>query len=393
MQNLFLNFDIKDMIKKSYISVFLLSMGFAACNQGPVFNVEGEISGADGKTLFVEHSSMNGVLKVDSVKLGDKGDFSFSVSRPEAPDFYRLRIDDRVINFVVDSTETVNVKSDYGTFSSDYEITGSESNKKIKELSLLLADLQNKVNKLNNSGLPAGIARDSVFRMIDRYKNTVKSEYIYKEPDKSYAYFALFQQLNGFMIFDPFASKEDVKCFAAVATSLNNKYPHADRSRNLYNMVIKGMKNTRTPQSKPLEIPKEMITETSIIDIPLKDINGETKHLTDYKGKVVLIDFTAYATPESGTRTLALRELYKKYSEQGLVIYQVSLDTDEHFWKTACDNLPWVCVRDPYGVYSTYVKVYGVTALPTAFLVNRDNELVLRLDEKTNLEDEIKKLL
>ncbi len=66
-----------------------------------------------------------------------------------------------------------------------------------------------------------------------------------------YAYFALFQSLNGYMIFDPLTNKEDVKCFAAVATSLNNAYPHADRSRNLYNMVIKGMKNTRTPVSRP----------------------------------------------------------------------------------------------------------------------------------------------
>ena len=66
-----------------------------------------------------------------------------------------------------------------------------------------------------------------------------------------YAYFALFQSLNGYMIFDPLTNKEDVKCFAAVATSLNNAYPHADRSRNLYNMVIKGMKNTRIPVSKP----------------------------------------------------------------------------------------------------------------------------------------------
>lgn len=384
---------MKDMIKKSYISVFLLAMGLTACNQGPVFNVEGEISGADGKTLFMEHSAMNGVLKLDSVKLGNNGGFHFSVSRPEAPDFYRLRIEDKVINFVVDSTETVNVKSDYGTFSSNYDITGSESNIKIKELSLLLSELQSKVNKLNNSGLPVGIAQDSLAKMVNNYKNNIKRDYIYKEPDKASAYFALFQQLNGFMLFDPFSSKEDVKCFAAVATSLNNNYPHADRSRNLYNMVIKGMKNTRTSQAKPLEIPKEMVTETSIIDLPLKDINGVTKHLTDYKGKVVLIDFTAYATPESGTRTLALRELHKKYSEQGLVIYQVSLDSDEHFWKTACDNLPWVCVRDPYGVYSTYVKVYGVTSLPTAFLVNRNNELVLRLDAKTNIEDEIKKLL
>lgn len=381
------------MSKKSYIAAVLISAGFAACNRGPVFNVEGEISGAEGKMLYIEHSSIEGVVGLDSAKLGGDGRYHFSEARPEAPDFYRLRIDDRIINFVVDSIETVNISSDYNTFSSGYSVTGSESNVKIKELSLLQAELQAKVNELNKSGMPAGLAQDSLFRMVESYKNDVKRNYIYKEPDKASSYFALFQQLNGFMIFNPLSNKEDVKCFAAVATSLNHNYPHADRSRNLYNMVIKGMKNTRTPQTKTLEISEDMINETSIIDIPLKDINGETKHLTDYKGKVVLIDFTAYGTPSSGARTLALRELYNKYSSQGLVIYQVSLDTDEHFWKTACDNLPWVCVRDPQGPYSTYVSIYGVTALPTAFLVNKNNELVLRLNEKSDIEAEIKKLL
>ena len=381
------------MSKKSYIAAVLISAGFAACNRGPVFNVEGEISGAEGKMLYIEHSSIEGVVGLDSTKLSGDGRYHFSEARPEAPDFYRLRIDDRIINFVVDSTETVNISSDYNTFSSGYSVTGSESNVKIKELSLLQAELQAKVNELNKSGMPAGLAQDSLFRMVESYKNDVKRNYIFKEPDKASSYFALFQQLNGFMIFNPLSNKEDVKCFAAVATSLNHNYPHADRSRNLYNMVIKGMKNTRTPQTKTLEISEDMINETSIIDIPLKDINGETKHLTDYKGKVVLIYFTAYATPSSGTITLALRELYNKYSSQGLVIYQVSLDTDEHFWKTACDNLPWVCVRDPQGPYSTYVNIYGVTALPTAFLVNKNNELVLRLNEKSDIEAEIKKLL
>lgn len=381
------------MSKKTYIAAILISAGFAACNRGPVFNVEGEISGAEDKVLYMEHSSINGLVELDSVKLGKNGNFHFSGDRPEAPDFYRLRIEDKVINFVVDSTETVNINSDYNTFASEYTVTGSESNNRIKELSLLQAGLQAKVNELGKSGMPAGLAQDSLMRMIDSYKNNVKRNFIYNEPDKASSYFALFQQLNGFMIFDPLSNKEDVKCFAAVATSLNHKYPHADRSRNLYNMVIKGMKNTRTSQAKPLEISPDMIQETSIIDIPLKDINGETKHLTDYKGKVILIDFTAYATPSSGARTLALRELYNKYSSEGLVIYQVSLDTDEHFWKTVCDNLPWVCVRDPQGPYSTYVNVYGVTGLPTVFLVNRNNELVLRLNEKSDLEAEIKKLL
>lgn len=381
------------MKRNAYIAAALLFAGVTACNNEPAFKVQGEVTDAADKMLYLEQTGLDGIVALDSVELGSNGTFSFSAARPEASDFYRLRIEDKVINFSVDSTETVEVKADYKNFATDYNIQGSESNQKIKELVLLQTDLQERVNKLAQSGIPVGIVQDSLSRMVNAYKNNVKRNYIFVGPNKPYAYFALFQVLNGYMIFDPLNNKEDVKCFAAVATSMNNLYPHADRSRNLYNMVIKGMKNTRAPQVKPLDIPADKIQETSIIDIPLMDINGTTRHLTDLKGKVVLIDFTAYGSAESGARNLLLREIYDKYAPQGLEIYQISLDTDEHFWKTAADNLPWICVRDPQGPYSTYVNLYGVTKLPTAFLVSRNNELSMRIGEKTNLEEAIKKLL
>ncbi len=381
------------MKRNAYIAAALLFAGVTACNNEPAFKVQGEVTDAADKMLYLEQTGLDGIVALDSVELGSNGTFSFSAARPEAPDFYRLRIEDKVINFSVDSTETVEVKADYKNFATDYNIQGSESNQKIKELVLLQTDLQERVNKLAQSGIPVGIVQDSLSRMVNAYKNNVKRNYIFVGPNKPYAYFALFQVLNGYMIFDPLNNKEDVKCFAAVATSMNNLYPHADRSRNLYNMVIKGMKNTRAPQVKPLDIPADKIQETSIIDIPLMDINGTIRHLTDLKGKVVLIDFTAYGSAESGARNLLLREIYDKYAPQGLEIYQISLDTDEHFWKTAADNLPWICVRDPQGPYSTYVNLYGVTKLPTAFLVSRNNELSMRIGEKTNLEEAIKKLL
>lgn len=381
------------MKRNAYIAAALLFAGVTACNNEPAFKVQGEVTDAADKMLYLEQTGLDGIVALDSVELGSNGTFSFSAACPEAPDFYRLRIEDKVINFSVDSTETVEVKADYKNFATDYNIQGSESNQKIKELVLLQTDLQERVNKLAQSGIPVGIVQDSLSRMVNAYKNNVKRNYIFVGPNKPYAYFALFQVLNGYMIFDPLNNKEDVKCFAAVATSMNNLYPHADRSRNLYNMVIKGMKNTRAPQVKPLDIPADKIQETSIIDIPLMDINGTTRHLTDLKGKVVLIDFTAYGSAESGARNLLLREIYDKYAPQGLEIYQISLDTDEHFWKTAADNLPWICVRDPQGPYSTYVNLYGVTKLPTAFLVSRNNELSMRIGEKTNLEEAIKKLL
>lgn len=381
------------MKRNAYIAAALLFAGVTACNNEPAFKVQGEVTDAADKMLYLEQTGLDGIVALDSVELGSDGTFSFSAARPEAPDFYRLRIENKVINFSVDSTETVGVKADYKNFATDYDIQGSENNQKIKELVLLQADLQERVNKLAQSGMPVSVVQDSLAHMVNAYKDNVKRKYIFVGPNKSYAYFALFQVLNGYMIFDPLNNKEDVKCFAAVATSMNNMYPHADRSRNLYNMVIKGMKNTRAPQVKPLDIPADKIQETSIIDIPLKDINGTTHHLTDLKGKVVLIDFTAYGSAESGARNLLLREIYDKYASQGLEIYQISLDTDEHFWKTAADNLPWICVRDPQGPYSTYVNLYGVTQLPTAFLVSRNNELSMRIGEKTNLEEAIKKLL
>ena len=366
------------MKRNAYIAAALLFAGVTACNNEPAFTVQGEITDAADKMLYLEHTGLEGIIPLDSTELNESGSFCFSSARPEAPEFYRLRIENQIINFSIDSTETVEIHAGFKNLSTEYQIEGSENNTKIKELVLLQAELQKQVNQLAQSGLPIGIAQDSIQSLVNAYKDTVKRNYIFAGPNKPYAYFALFQQLNGYMIFDPLSNKEDVKCFAAVATSMNNMYPHADRSRNLYNMVIKGMKNTRTPQTQPLQIPADKIEETSIIDIPLRDVDGNLHHLTDLKGKVVLIDFTIYGTAESGARNLLLRELYNKYKGQGLEIYQISLDTDEHFWKTSADNLPWICVRDPQGPYSTYVRMYGVSQLPTSFLVNRSNELSLR---------------
>lgn len=382
------------MKKNVYFLLAFLLIGLSACDNEPKFKVQGEVSGADNKTLYLEASKLDGVVALDSTKLGNGGSFNFAGKRPESPEFYRLRLDNKVINFAIDSIETVTVKADANDFATGYTIEGSENNAKIKELVLLQAGLQKQVDLLaQNRNIPAGVAQDSLISMVNHYKNKVKREYIFAAPNMTYAYFALFQSLNGYMIFDPLTNKEDVKCFAAVATSLNNAYPHADRSRNLYNMVIKGMKNTRAPRQKEMEIPEDKIKETSIIDIELKDLKGNVRRLTDLKGKVVLIDFTVYNNAMSAAHNLVLRELYNKYAPQGFEIYQISLDGDEHFWKTSADNLPWICVRDANGAYSQYVQLYNVTNLPSVFLVSRNNELNARGESIANLEEAIKKLL
>lgn len=375
----------------------LAALTITACSSGPEFQVNGGVSGADGKMLYLEASGLEGIIPLDSVKLKGEGTFSFRQPRPESPEFYRLRVDDKVINFSVDSVETIHIQAPYVDFSTAYTVEGSENSSLIKELTLKQIRLQKNVDELltalRSNRMGHDVFEDSLATLLNDYKQDVKVNYIFAAPNTAAAYFALFQKLNNYLIFDPLNNKEDVKCFAAVATSLNNIFPDAVRSKNLYNIVIKGMKNTRQPQSKALEIPQEKIVETGIIDIALRDVKGNVRKLSDLKGKVVLLDFTVFQSPAGSPHNLMLRELYNTYASQGLEIYQISLDADEHYWKTSADNLPWVCVRDGNGVYSTNVSLYNVRQMPSVFLINRNNELKLRGEDIKDLEAAIKSLL
>ena len=96
---------------KKITFVALAALTITACSSGPKFQVNGDISGADGKMLYLEASGLEGIAALDSVKLKGEGAFSFKQPRPESPEFYRLRIDDKVINFSVDSIETLQIKS------------------------------------------------------------------------------------------------------------------------------------------------------------------------------------------------------------------------------------------------------------------------------------------
>lgn len=383
-------------MKKIFLMA-LAALALGACNSEPKFKIEGEVSGADGKMLYLEASALEGIVPLDSVKLKGNGSFSFRQAAPETPEFYRLRVEDKVINFSVDSTETVTLNAPYADFSTAYTVEGSPNSAKIKELTLKQIKLQNSVDALLRSmqahRLGTDVFEDSLAVLLKNYKDDVKINYIFAAPNTAAAYFALFQKLNNYLIFDPLNSKDDIKCFAAVATSLNNFYPHADRSKNLYNIVIKGMKNTRPPQQKVVEIPEEVISETGIIDINLRDMKGNAHKLSDLKGKAVILDFTIYQTAVSAAHNYMLRDLYDKYTAQGLQIYQVSLDADEHYWKTTADNLPWICVRDANGVYSSFAAAYNVQQVPALFLINKKNELSARGDNIKDLEAAVKALL
>ena len=180
----------------SYILPCLTVLAMVGC-QKQGFSISGTISEAKDSVLYLENMSLDGPVTIDSVRLDSDGEFSFSGERPEAPEFYRLRISSGIINLSVDSTENIEVKASYPTMSTQYEVKGSENCEKIKELSPLQQQLLSQVLLVSdNPTLGVQQTVDSIRTLIDTYKNNVRTNYIFKEPQKAYAYFALFQSLT-----------------------------------------------------------------------------------------------------------------------------------------------------------------------------------------------------
>lgn len=382
----------------SALAVSLMMLGAVSCSNKK-FEVSGNITDAKDSLLYFENMSLNGPVVVDSTKLDADGNFSFAVDAPSAPEFYRLRIAGQIINVAADSTEHVSIKAAYPTMASQYEVSGSDECAKIKELAIGQMALQASINNIvRNTNLNDDVMRDSIRVILAQYKEGVKNNYIFKEPMKAYAYFALFQTIalgyENVLVFNPRSNEDDVKVFAAVATSWDTYYPKAERGLNLHNIAIEGLKNIRIMKAEQQQtVDPSKVEYTGVIDIALPDNKGNIRKLSSLKGKVVMLDFHLFETKESTARIMQLRELYNKYHAQGFEIYQVSIDPDEHFWKTSVAALPWICVHSDDGLNAAELGMYNVRDIPTYFLIDKNNVLQKRDVQIKDIDAEIKALL
>lgn len=384
---------MKNILKTIVASIFVVGITLLMSGCGKeMFHVEGAIGNAKDSILYFEHNGLTGFTTVDSVKLDAKGAFSFASDKVNNPEFYRLRIAGQIINIAIDSTETVKVDAKYPQMATDYSVNGSYENEKIKQLALKQINLQAQCQALYSEQPQA--ADSLVQQLIQAYKYDVSRNYIFKEPMKAYSYFALFQYIvvnnEARLIFNPTVDPEDNKVFGAVATSWDTYFPNSERGQNLHNITIKGMRDNRIAAANKQNIQIEA-EETGVIDLPLRDNKGNMHHLTDLKGKVVLLDFHAFSLPDSPEYIMQMRELYDKYHAKGLEIYMVSLDENEHFWKESVATLPWINVYDNTGISEAYTS--AATATPIIYLIDRSNTVVRNPAQIKNLPKEIEALL
>ncbi|MDU1905142.1 MAG: TlpA disulfide reductase family protein [Dysgonomonas sp.] len=376
--------------------VFIITILNSCSDKGPQFIVEGKIADADSSLLFLEKRELDKITFLDSIRLDQNGEFKFAEATTNYPEFYVLHLNGQVINFAVDSVETVKINASKNTFATEYTIEGNQTNQLIKEATLAQYKASSELNKLQQRFSNKEINETDFITEIqgisNQYKETAQ-KIIFTDLLSPAAYFALFQKVNGLLFFDPY-DKSDYRMFAAVATSWDNTYKDSPRAIHLRDYTLAAMKIRKQEEKTPANldsIAKE-VDATQYYNIELPDVNSKNIALSSLKGKTVLLDFTVYQSENSPAHNIALNRIYNKF-KSNLEIYQVSFDADVHFWRNAAINLPWVAVHDNKSVNSDLIFKYNIQGFPTIFLIGKDGNLVKRLLPTDNIEAEIAKII
>ena len=108
----------------------------------------------------------------------------------------------------------------------------------------------------------------------------------------------------------------------------------------------------------------------------LQDLNGKSVKLSDFKGKVVILDFWATWCPPCRAEIPHFVELQNEYRDKGLVVVGVSLDQGgpgvvSSFVKQQGINYPIVMGDD-----SVTSKYGDIQAIPTTFVIDSNGNIV-----------------
>lgn len=364
-----------------FIYLFLLFAGiFVACGAMKGTSVSGKIENAGDMSIFLDRVGLSTTsnVRLAAEKTGTDGSFTFSLPEGIQKGIYRITLGAKSLEFISDGTEKdVVITGDLNTLQNmDYKVTGSKLTEKF------LAVVQGFVRK-----------------DIDLTRLTELAE---KEADPMVSFMIASRM---FTFREEFAELHQKVAARVKATGVDFAGEYENIASSLMKQAARRMATSKIQLG--MDAP----------EIALEGVDGKVRKLSDYKGKVVLIDFWASWCGPCRKANPHVVEIYNKYKSKGFDVFSVSLDgvdnrtraslqgdqaqiqqnldRSKERWLGAIaqDNLTWAGhVSDLKKWDSTAAATYGVSSIPKTFLVDKNGKIAA-IDPRYNLEEEVLKHL
>lgn len=372
----------------------ILAVTIIGCKKGNQFTINGKVSHAEGKTLYLEELLVSSAKPVDSVRIDKNGEFKIK-GESKIPTYYLLKFSpDKMITLLVDSAESVVIEADYANFSNQYHVEGSLGSVLVKQLVDKLNATKLKLDSLEslyniyqeNPGYESMKAKwEEQYDAIVKEQVDFSTGFVMNNPFSMASVLALYQEFDqqNFVI-------KDFHTMRVAASALNSIYPNSEHVKALYANTVQLLKEEQSAKIQQL-IEKEGQNSPEII---LPNADGKEIALSSLKGKVVLLQFWAAVDRNSRVLNPALAEAYQKYKNKGFEIYQVSLDENRIEWIDAIDKdgLKWINVGDMKGSIQA-VQNYNIQTIPYNYLLDTEGKIVAQNLKGPGLDRVLAKIL
>ncbi|MBE9599587.1 TlpA disulfide reductase family protein [Pedobacter sp. MC2016-24] len=323
---------------------------------------------------------------IDSTKVDANNNFSFKVPA-DKPDFYQVRVYyfDRIdfwankdnIHVNVRGIDTAKMKIKNPPYI--YMENTSAENDVINDVNLVsYLDYQQMI-AVGQEQWKAGLSKDTLWinYMKDGYDRISKDRdfrikyLVNKYKDQPTVLYAL-NSLN---------PKRDRELIMSTLDNLTKKFPNLDQAKNRKKEILDGIAQA-----------EKIADGQKTPDFAFPDVNGKKWGPKDFKGKYLIIDFWASWCGPCRQEIPHLKEVYKKYKDQGLEILSVSVDAKPTDWKKAMaeERMAWPQIN---AVESKPVMAaYLFSGIPYLVVVDKEGKIVEKNVRGESLDKAMKKI-
>lgn len=153
-----------------------------------------------------------------------------------------------------------------------------------------------------------------------------------------------------------------------------------DTISTLYNLFSKEVKSTNYAKKvfNFISLNRNIKIGDKFFDFLQKDTSNKVVRLSDFKNKIILLEFWGSWCGPCREENPVLRKIYNEFSVKGFEIFGVAAETDRQQWVQAikADKLPWINVTDYKGTSNKAVLIYGVSGYPTNYLIDRNGIII-----------------